>query len=98
MTSAPVIETERLILRSHRRDDYAALAAMWAEPKVGQFILGRPSTAEESWARLLRYIGHWQLMGFGFWALEEKASGDFIGELGFADYARDIDPPFGGRP
>jgi RimJ/RimL family protein N-acetyltransferase len=68
MTNAPTIETERLILRAHRKDDYLALAAMWAESQVGQFILGRPATAEESWHRLLRYAGHWSLMGFGFWA------------------------------
>ena len=98
MTRAPTLETPRLVLRAHRKDDYPAIAAMWAEPKVGQFILGRLSTAEESWARLLRYAGHWSLMGFGFWAAQEKSSGAFIGEMGFGEFHRDIDPPFGDRP
>ena len=90
----PVIETERLRLRGHTLDDFAALAAMWADPAVVRFISGKPSTREESWARLLRYPGHWSLMGYGFWAIEEKASGVFVGEGGFADFKRDIDPPF----
>ena len=85
---APVIETARLCLRAHGVDDFAALAAMWAEPAVVRHITGRPSTAEESWARLLRYAGHWALLGFGYWAIEEKASGRFVGEAGLADYKR----------
>ena len=37
-------------------------------------------------------MGHWAWLGFGYWALEEKASGEFVGELGFADFKRDIQP------
>ena len=98
MTATPLIETGRLRLRAHRRDDFAALHALWRDPAVYTHITGRPSTSEESWARLLRYAGHWQLMGFGYWAIEDKASGAFIGEAGLADYRRDIEPPFGATP
>jgi RimJ/RimL family protein N-acetyltransferase len=94
----PQLETPRLILRGHRKEDFPALASMWAEPAVTQYILGKPSTEEESWSRLLRYAGHWTLLGFGFWAVEEKASGEFIGEVGFGDFHRMVDPPFGERP
>jgi RimJ/RimL family protein N-acetyltransferase len=62
----PVIETQRLILRGHRLEDFDALAAMWADPHVARFIGGKPATQEESWARLLRYAGHWRLLGFGY--------------------------------
>src|SRR5262245_46553463 len=89
----PVIETERLRLRGHTVEDFEALAAMWGDPAVVRFISGKPFTREESWARLLRYPGHWALMGYGFWAIEEKAGGAFIGEGGFADFKRDVDPP-----
>ena len=37
-------------------------------------------------------------MGFGFWALEEKATGAFAGEMGFAEFKREIDPPILGTP
>ena len=90
--SIPVIETERLTLRSHRLDDFPDCAAMWMDPEVTRFIGGKPSTQEEVWARLLRYAGHWSLLGYGYWALEEKATGRFIGELGFADVRRSIEP------
>jgi RimJ/RimL family protein N-acetyltransferase len=89
----PVIETARLKLRAHRPDDWAACAAMWSHPAVTRYIGGRPFTGEEVWTRLLRFAGHWAWMGFGYWAVEEKDTGNFIGEIGFADYKRDIDPP-----
>jgi RimJ/RimL family protein N-acetyltransferase len=94
----PVLTTERLRLRAHRLEDFTAFAAMWADPRVTEFISGRPSTEELSWARLLRYAGHWALLGFGYWAIEERASGLFAGELGFADYRRAIEPPLDGVP
>ena len=88
----PVIETERLLLRCHRADDLAACASMWADPDVTRYLGRDPLTAEEVWARLLRYVGHWALLGFGFWAVEEKESGSFVGDLGFMDFKRDLDP------
>ena len=95
---APVIETERLILRGHRLGDFEALAAMWGDPDVARYIGGKPSTREESWARLLRYAGHWELLGFGFWAVESKDSAQFIGDVGFANWRRDITPSLEGMP
>jgi RimJ/RimL family protein N-acetyltransferase len=96
--NVPVIETERLIMRGHRLDDFEASAALWADPEVTRFISGKPSTREESWSRLLRHVGHWALLGFGYWALEDKASGRFVGEVGFADFKRLIEPPLDGIP
>jgi RimJ/RimL family protein N-acetyltransferase len=92
------LETDRLKLRLHRPDDFAACAAMWADPAVTRYIGGKPLTEEEVWARLLRYAGHWLWLGFGYWAIEEKATGHFVGELGFADFHRDIQPSFRGIP
>jgi len=94
----PSLETERLILRPHRREDFESCAVLWANPDVVRYIGGKPFTREEVWARLLRYVGHWQWLGFGFWALEEKATGRFAGELGFAEFMRDLDPPTVGIP
>lgn len=96
--SIPVIETERLILRAHRLEDFADCAAMWADPEVVRYIGGKPSTEEEVWARLLRYAGHWALLGYGYWAIQDKATGRFIGELGFADFKRSIEPSLDDMP
>ncbi len=65
---------------------------MWSDPVVTRYIGGKPSTEQQTWARLCGYVGHWALMGFGYWAIEEKSSGDFAGELGFANFHRDIAP------
>lgn len=90
-TTAPVLETERLILRAHRVDDFDAIATQWADPDVVKYIGGTPSSREASWSRLLRYPGHWQMMGFGYWAIFLK-DGTFVGEIGLADYQREISP------
>ncbi len=93
MPKIPVLETARLFLRGHEIGDFENTAAMWADPQVTRHIGGRAFSREESWARLLRYVGHWQMLGYGFWAVIEKAGGCFIGEVGFADFKRDFDAP-----
>ncbi|MDQ1388614.1 MAG: hypothetical protein QOF56_2068 [Acidobacteriaceae bacterium] len=98
VVNVPILETERLRLRGHRLEDFVQCAAMWADPLVIRYIGGKPLTAEESWTRFLRYAGHWSLLGFGYWVAEEKQSGKFVGEIGFADYKRDIEPSLQGVP
>ena len=94
----PTLETERLRLRGHRPDDLDACAAIWAHPAVVRYTTGKPQPREEVWWRILRYIGGWALLGYGFWAVEEKSTGTFIGEIGFGNFKRDLDPPFGNAP
>jgi len=94
----PVIETERLILRGHRLSDFDPLAAMWGDPVVTRFIGGKPSTRPESWGRLLIYGGHWNLLGFGYWAVELKDGARFVGDIGFANWQRDITPSLDNMP
>jgi RimJ/RimL family protein N-acetyltransferase len=95
---APVIDTERLTLRGHRIDDFADAVAMWADGEVTRHIGGKPFSPEEVWTKLLRYIGHWAAMGFGYWAVRDRTSGRFVGEVGFADYKRDLTPSLDGAP
>jgi len=96
--SVPVLETERLRLRAHGTNDFEALAAIWADPEVIRYMGGTPSTPQDSWLRLLRYPGMWVLLGYGFWAIEEKASGRMIGDIGYMDAKRPMDPPLDGMP
>ncbi len=92
---APVIESERLRLRGHVAGDLQDALPLWNDPIVTRFIGGRPYTREEVWQRLQRYAGSWVLLGHGFWAIEEKATGAFIGEIGIMDAKREILPSFG---
>jgi RimJ/RimL family protein N-acetyltransferase len=94
----PRVETERLILRGHTLEDFPSFAAMWADPLVTRYIGGLPLSEEDSWAKFLRVAGHWALQGFGFWAVEEKASGKRIGEAGILNVKREIVPSFDGVP
>lgn len=71
---------------------------MWADSNVTRHIRETPFTEEETWTRLLRFVGHWALLGFGYWAVEEKQTGTFLGEVGFADYKRDLKPSLKGIP
>jgi RimJ/RimL family protein N-acetyltransferase len=96
--AVPVLESERLILRAHRIEDFDDCAAMWGDPGVTRHIGGRPSSREEVWTRILRYLGHWSLLGFGYWVIEDKATGRFVGEVGFADFKREMEPSLDGAP
>lgn len=98
MTAAPTLETERTLIRPHSAEHFDAYAALWADPQVTRFIGGRPLSREESWGRILRYAGMWQLVGFGLWLVEEKATGAVIGEAGFHEMKREIVPSFDGAP
>jgi RimJ/RimL family protein N-acetyltransferase len=96
-TAVPVIETKRLMMRAHTADDLAAAAAMWADPVVTRHIGGKPSAEPQTWSRLLNYAGLWALLGYGYWAVEEKSSGRYIGDVGFADFKRGL-PAIAGVP
>jgi RimJ/RimL family protein N-acetyltransferase len=91
------LETERLILDLHDIEHFEPLCEMWGDAAVVRHI-GQPSTAQDAWMRLLRYRGLWPLLGYGYWALTEKASGRFVGDLGFADFHRTVEPSIRGLP
>ena len=94
----PVLQTDRLILRPHRVSDFEASLAMWTDPEVVRYIGGKPSTEQQVWGRIMNYLGHWHLMGYGYWCVEEKLSGVLVGEFGFADFHREISPSIRGIP
>jgi RimJ/RimL family protein N-acetyltransferase len=89
----PTLTTERLILRGFRREDFAGVYALWSDPRTGRLMGMQPMSEEDCWAKFLRSFGAWQVNGFGFWGVEEKASGNFVGELGFLNAKRAIEPP-----
>src|SRR5262249_38327404 len=82
--SAPTLETERLILRAWRDADVEPFIAMMATPEVARFLTGdqRPQDREAAWRTLAVFVGHWALKGFGLFAVEEKATGAFVGRVG----------------
>ena len=77
----PTIETPRLRLRVWRESDFEPLAAFRADPSTARYV-GGVCSREEAWRWLAAMIGHWELRGYGLWALEEKTSGAFVGYSG----------------
>lgn len=79
------LETERLILRMWREDDFEAYARICADPDVMRYLTkeGKPLTRLEAWRHLAFLIGHWHLRGYGHWAVEEKSGGSLVGRIGF---------------
>jgi RimJ/RimL family protein N-acetyltransferase len=98
MKEIPVLETPRLILRPHRLEDLPSCVAMWADSEITRYTIGTPSTEQRTWMRMLAYLGHWAVLGFGYWAIEERSTRRYIGELGFADFKRDLKPSIDGIP
>lgn len=83
MISIPTLATRRLWLRPFRQDDLDAFAAINADPEVMKYLGdGRPKSREETWMQMASFLGHWELRGYGLWAVEEKASGNLIGRIG----------------
>jgi RimJ/RimL family protein N-acetyltransferase len=75
--------TERLHLRPFRADDFEAHARICADPDVMRYIRAGALPRADAWWQMARYMGHWQLRGYGLWAVVERTTGDLIGHLGF---------------
>ncbi|MBL8954287.1 MAG: GNAT family N-acetyltransferase [Myxococcaceae bacterium] len=77
------LETERLKLRQLRESDLDDHAAMTADPEVMRFLNdGKTMDRAQSWRTMAAILGHWTLKGYGFWAMEEKATGKLVGRGG----------------
>jgi RimJ/RimL family protein N-acetyltransferase len=75
--------TSRLRLRAFGPNDLDAYAAMMADPDVARHLgEGKPLSRPEAWRQMSMFLGHWMLRGFGIWAVEERATGVFIGRIG----------------
>lgn len=74
-------ETDRLRLRQWRESDFTPFAAMASDPQVMEFLLPLPTRADSD-ALIERLKARIAGIGWGFWAVEHKASGEFIGFTG----------------
>jgi RimJ/RimL family protein N-acetyltransferase len=82
----PILITERLRLRSFRGSDFEDYAALNSDSEVLRHLgCGlEPWDRGRSWRHMAFLMGHWQLGGAGMWAVEEQATGAFVGMIGFA--------------
>ena len=83
MINIPVLETARLRLTALGERHFENYAAMLADPASTRWVGdGQPLDRTNAWRSLAMLIGHWQLRGYGMWALELKETGEFIGRAG----------------
>lgn len=80
MTTIPVIETGRLVLRAPEARDFEPFAAFYASPRAD--FVGGPLDREGAWRMLAMEAGHWQLRGYGRWILETAEGGETAGMVG----------------
>ena len=96
--SIPSLEGERVLLRPYRIDDLDAAFEMWSDDKVVEFIGGRARSRIDVWMQIQRMIGSWGLLGYGYWAIVRKSDQKYLGEVGFLEALREINPSLIGRP
>ncbi len=90
-STAPTLETDRLRLRALRQDDFDGYAEMMADP-VTTLFMGGAVARGAAWRKFLFHSGHWALLGFGWWGVADKATDQFLGTVGLADFRRDMEP------
>jgi RimJ/RimL family protein N-acetyltransferase len=79
----PRLETERLILRDYRPEDFEAFVTIMADPEVVRYLPGGdPLSRFECWRFVASSIGHWALRGYGTWVVERKSDGAMMGRIG----------------
>ena len=95
--TAPTLETPRLRLRGFRASDLDAQWATMTDPEVVRH-LGGPASREDTWRKILGSPGLWALLGYGYWVVERRHDGAYLGQVGFADFKRDMEPGIEGIP
>ena len=82
--AAPLIETPRLVLRGWRPEDFAPYSALLADPASARFITrkGQPYEERQAWYDMVFMLGHWQMLGYGMFVVEDRATGGFLGRVG----------------
>jgi RimJ/RimL family protein N-acetyltransferase len=82
----PVVETERLTMRGFTNDDLDEMAAISADPEVTKWVGDDDGLSrEDTWRRMAYWVGHWELRGFGQWALIERETGRLVGRAGLLE-------------
>lgn len=77
----PTLETERLLLRAPRAEDFPVYRDFFADAEASHFY-GGPLDADRAWRVLATDLGHWQLRRYGRWAVSVKESGEMVGGCG----------------
>jgi RimJ/RimL family protein N-acetyltransferase len=92
------INTSRVTLRGMRTEDFKRYAVIWATPEVVAPIRSAPWPRARSWDAFLRNAGHWQITGFGQWAIQIHGHPEMAGQTGFFFGSRGVGDDFDPYP
>lgn len=90
-SKAPRLTTKRLRLRPFQLGDFETFASMFQDPDEAKFFGGAISRGE-AWRKFLFGSGHWALLGYGWWVVADPTTDEYMGQVGIADFKRDLDP------
>ena len=76
-----IIETERLILREYKMEDFDGLFELLSDPETMQHY-PKPYDADGTRRWLNWSLDNYEKYGFGLWAMELKETGEFLGDCG----------------
>jgi len=78
-----MIETERLILRETDPErDFESLARAMADEDTVRYLGIKPMNRADAWRSMALVMGHWAIRGYGFFSLEHKETGQWVGRVG----------------
>jgi RimJ/RimL family protein N-acetyltransferase len=69
-----------------------------ADPATVRHLGGQPHAREDTWRRMLMSGGLWLIYGYGYWGVERKDDGLLVGQVGLADFKREMTPSIEGVP
>jgi RimJ/RimL family protein N-acetyltransferase len=83
MSEIPELVSQRLRLRGWSAGDTDTLRRIYGDPLTMRYI-GDGSTMppDRAWHHLAFQLGHWQLRGYGMWAVTERSTGNLLGRAG----------------
>ena len=85
--AATELETDRLRFRMFRESDFPTYEQWCARIEIMRYLGGKTFDRIQAWRHLAYQIGHWAMLGYGYYAVEERASGNLIGRCGFTNHA-----------
>ncbi|MEX0313171.1 MAG: GNAT family N-acetyltransferase [Allomuricauda sp.] len=88
------LQTERLIFRQWKQSDYTHFYEFYRSEVNARFV-GGVKNPEEAWRLMSTYIGHYELKGYSYLAIDEKETGNLIGTIGLWNSAPWPEPELG---
>jgi RimJ/RimL family protein N-acetyltransferase len=77
------LHTERLILRQFQEQDCLQLHRYYSDEEATKFTVARKFSKGDTWRTMASMIGHWQIKGYGPYAVVERSSQRVLGPIGF---------------